>query len=86
MREEHASRGLGLPVLASHTTVHQTLLPYSTLLGWLRQAEPQPFNDVMEVGRRISCDYHVMSCDPHRCMYAVFVECMRQKFVGLSVK
>ena len=63
LREEHASRGL--PTLASHITVHQTLLPYSALLGWLRQSEPQPFNDVMEVNSDIthlSCDI-IVSCD-----------------------
>jgi hypothetical protein len=49
LREEQGSRGLGLPTLASHTAVHQTLLPYSALLGWMRQSEPQPFNDIMEM-------------------------------------
>ena len=48
MKEEHViSRGL--PTITSHTSVHQILLPYSALLSWMRQSEPQPFNDIMEV-------------------------------------
>ena len=50
MREDHSNRVPGLPTLGSHTAVHQTLLPYSSLLHWMRQTEPQPFNDIMEVG------------------------------------
>ena len=57
MREDQSTRGLGPPVLQSHAAIHQTLLPYSALLGWMRQSEPQPFNEVMEV----SVSYHLLS-------------------------
>jgi hypothetical protein len=49
LKEDGSGRGLGLPVLPSHTVIHQTLLPYSALLCWMRQSEPQPFNEVMEM-------------------------------------
>ena len=49
MREDQSGRSPAVPLMPSHAPVHQTLLPYSALLGWMRQSEPQPFNEVMEV-------------------------------------
>lgn len=40
-------------VLPQHTAFHQQLLPYVSLMGWLRNSNPVIFNELYKVGKAV---------------------------------
>lgn len=88
LREDAQSRNPGMPSLVTHNAVHQTLLPYSALLRWMRESETLRFNEVMEVSVTLYYTHQItMSCvhmcalpHPHRYMFVISVECMMKRF------